>query len=190
MSNAIEHKHIQRILNGETDVFKHLVREHQGLAFSIAMSMVKDEIDAKDVVQNAFVQAFKSLKSFKADSQFSTWLYKIVVNESLKFLSKNKRWGNYKSMPIENEDTSVTFNEAMINLDLAEKKEEIRKVLLKMKPKEALILKLFYLQEFSLIEMQEITGFQKSNIKVLLFRGRKSFMKYYLKLNPRSNEGK
>lgn len=184
MNNQLESKHIQRILDGETEVFRHLVREHQGLAYSIAISMVKNDADAKDVVQNAFVQAFRSLKKFNQESKFSTWLYKILVNESLKFLSKNKRWGSYQSMPAENEDVSATFNEAVTNIDLAEKKELINNVLLKMKPKEAMVLKLFYLQEFSLKEMKEITGFQKTNLKVLLHRARKSFMKFYLQLNP------
>jgi len=149
--------------------------------------MVKEEAEAKDGVQNTFVQAFKSLKSFKHDSKFSTWLYKITVNESLKFLRKNKRWGNYKTMPVEQEDTSVAFNDAVLNIDLTEKKEAIQLVFKKMKPKEALVLKLFYLQELSLVEMKEITSFKTSNLKVLLHRGRKSFMKFYLNQNPTYN---
>jgi len=187
LSSTLEHKHIQRVLAGETEVFRHLVREHQSLVYSIAISMVKDDADTKDVVQNVFVQAFKSLKTFKKESKFSTWLYKITVNESLKFLSKNKRWGNYKTMPVENEDTSAIFNEAVHSIDLSEKKEAIQSTLKKMKPKEALVLKLFYLQELSLSEMKEITGFELSNLKVLLHRGRKSFMKFYLNQNPANN---
>jgi len=70
LSNSLEQKHIQRILSGETEVFRFLVREHQSLAFSIAISMLKDESDAKDVVQNSFVQAFRSLRSFKKDAKF------------------------------------------------------------------------------------------------------------------------
>jgi len=115
--------------------------------------------------------------------------YKIVVNESLKLLSKNKRWGDYKNKTLEHFDESASFNEAVYNIDLSEKKELINSVLLKMKPKEALVLKLFYLQEFSLQEMREITGFQISNLKVLLHRARKSFMSIYLIQNS-SNNGK
>lgn len=149
------------------------------MAISIAMSMVKYEPDAKDVVQNAFVQAYKSLRSFKQESKFSTWFYRIVVNESLKFIRKNNK---NKSTRLTNENEHLhasISNEAYEKLDLLDKRKEIQKALILMKPKERLILELFYLQEYKLSEIETITGFSTSNIKVLLHRARKSFSSFF-----------
>ena len=74
MGSEIDIKHVQRVLAGETDVFRHLVREHQEMAYSIAFSMVKNDVDAKDIVQNSFVRIYKALKSFNGNVNFSTWL--------------------------------------------------------------------------------------------------------------------
>lgn len=73
-------------------------------------------------------------------------------------------------------DYSSTFNEAINNFELTDRKMEIKKTMNLMKPKEALMLKLHYLHEESIIEIEKITGFSKSNIKVLLHRARKSFL--------------
>ncbi len=183
MGSELDGKHVSRVLDGETEVFRHLVREHQEMAYSIAFSMVKNDVDTKDIVQNAFIQAYKALKSFKGDAKFSTWLYKIVVNESLQFIRKNKKWGSYTAIEDDHQEYGSAFNDAIVIIDLGEKRAAIQKALEDMKPKEALVLKLHYLHEYALREMEDITGFSKSNIKILLYRARKSFMKIYLENN-------
>lgn len=175
MNLTTDQRHIQRVLEGDKDAFRHFVRNYQQMGYSIAISMVKNDMDAKDVVQNAFVRVFKSLRSFRQDSKFSTWFYKIVVNESLKQLKKGKLHNQTLSFKDDPNDYGVVFNDAMINLGTEERNIRIDKALGLMKPKEALVLKLHYLNEQKIDEIEKITGFSKSNIKVLLFRARKSF---------------
>ena len=155
------------------------------MGYSIAISMTKSHDDAQDAVQNAFVHAYKSLRSFKKESKFSTWLYKIVVNESLKQIKKSKRQKESIDFTAYDLVGEAALNDAVRSIELTEKKEAIQKVINNMKPKEALVLSLHYLHEYSLKEITEITGFSLSNCKVLLYRARKSFMGRYLENNKR-----
>lgn len=141
--------------------------------------MVQDKVQARHIVQNAFIQAFKSLPSFKQEAKFSSWLYRIVVNESIKINRKSKL--EQRTVPITASHTIAlkTYNGALDTIELKEKKAEINRILSLMKPKERLILELFYLQENSITEIKMITGFSISNIKVLLHRARKNFATFF-----------
>lgn len=185
MSTDEDEFYIKRVLGGDKDSFTFFIDKYQQMAFSIAISITKQENSAREVVQNAFVQVFKSLKSFKGESLFSTWLHRVVVNESLKFIRKNKR----ERFKIELDDTiAITFsaeNDALSSIEVEEKKEEIKRVMLRLKPKERLVLTLFYLKEFSHAEISESTGFSINNVKILLHRARKSFAAAFRLLNKK-----
>jgi RNA polymerase sigma-70 factor (ECF subfamily) len=73
---------IAAILGGETQVFHDLIRPHERSAYLMALSYMKNEADAEDVAQEAFVRAFRNLASFRAESKFSTWLISITLNEA------------------------------------------------------------------------------------------------------------
>lgn len=153
------------------------------MAYSIAISVVKDEMEAKDVVQNAFIRVYKCLRSFRHDAKFSSWLYKIVVNEALKHLKKNKN-KVLKASPLnESHEYQIIDSDSTKDLEVAERNNRIERVFLQMKPKEALVLKLFYLHEEPINRIIEITGFSKSNVKVLLHRARYSFSILFNQLN-------
>jgi RNA polymerase sigma-70 factor (ECF subfamily) len=73
---------IAAILSGETQVFHDLIRSHERSVYLMALSYMKNEADAEDVAQEAFVRAFRNLASFRAESKFSTWLISITLNEA------------------------------------------------------------------------------------------------------------
>ena len=183
MNTRSDQVHIEQVCSGDKEAFRYFIKTYQGMAYSIAISMVKNEFSANDVVQNSFIRAYKALRSYRSDAKFSTWLYKIVVNEALKYLKKNKRSQEFITYVDDSYDYSGTFNEAVVLFDASDTKMEIEKTMNLMKPKEALILKLFYLHEESIKEIEKITGFTASNIKVLLHRARKSFLALSVKHN-------
>lgn len=184
MNNHLDSLYIKKVLSGDKEAFKYFINMYQEMAISIAMSIVKYKTDAKDVVQNAFVQAYKSLRSFKQESKFSTWFYRIVVNESLKLLRHNKKIGS-EELSKEGEYIHLSLdNDASVKFELTNQKKEIQKAMQLMKPKERLILELYYLQEYSIREIEEITGFSTSNIKVLMHRARKSFSLLFKQKKP------
>ena len=152
------------------------------MAFAVAFGILRDENMAKDAVQNAFINAFKRIKSYKGDAKFSTWLYRITVNDALKLAKKERKYTSFLDMDIP-EDTETVFNEAVTQLEVNTSKVKVNTVLKEMKPKEAMVLQLFYLQSMPILEIEEVTGLKKGNIKVLLYRARKSFMYYFNKKN-------
>ena len=72
---------IRAVLHGDVERYAELVGRHQGAALRLAFSFLGDYEDARDVSQEAFVSAYQALGRFRAASKFSTWLYRIVVNE-------------------------------------------------------------------------------------------------------------
>ena len=82
---------IQRTLDGETRAFDVLIRRHSRKLTSMLISMLNNEADAYDVAQTSFLKAFHSLRYFKGQSSFYTWLYSIALNQGRNFLRKRKR---------------------------------------------------------------------------------------------------
>lgn len=71
---------IQRAQKGDHDAFAALVEEHQRYVYNLALRVIKDENEALDLTQETFVRAWTALPNFKGQSQFRTWLYRIVTN--------------------------------------------------------------------------------------------------------------
>ncbi len=82
---------IDRARTGDKLAFRQLVDRHQRRAFAIALSLVRDENDAREVVQEAFIRVFRGIDSFHGGSSFFTWLYRIVTNLSIDLMRKPAR---------------------------------------------------------------------------------------------------
>ena len=165
--------YIDRVLNGDTESFRYFIRSYQDMAFNLAVSIVKDDQYAEEVVQDAFMKAYNGLKSFKRTAKFRSWFYRIVVNESFQRLKKIKR----RHLSLGTEELGLLSTEPKERRD-DYWKEQITVALKLLPPKESLVLNLFYLEENSLKEVSEITGWTVSNIKVLLHRARKNLRNY------------
>jgi RNA polymerase sigma-70 factor, ECF subfamily len=76
---------------GDTAAFRRLVERHQRRAFAIALALVRDENDARELVQDAFLRVFRGLGSFQGGSSFFTWLYRIITNLSIDLIRKPGR---------------------------------------------------------------------------------------------------
>ncbi len=89
---------VERARSGDARALDELVRRHTDAAFRVALSYVREEDTARDVVQDAFLKAFRALETFRGDAAFKTWLMTITANEARGVLRKTKRW---KEQPIE-----------------------------------------------------------------------------------------
>lgn len=158
--------YIKKVLDGDTEAFRFFVSNYKDLAFSVAVSVLKDEFTAADVVQDSFIKAFENLKSFKGISKFSTWFIRIVINESYKTIQRKRII--YPGTFIELEDISQDA------IQKADQKYYINAVLKEMSANESLVLRLFYLNENSINEICEMTEWDASKVKVTLHRARKS----------------
>jgi RNA polymerase sigma factor (sigma-70 family) len=163
--------HINKVCAGDQEAFRYFLKEYTDMAYSVAISVVKDEFIAQEVVQDAFLKAYHGIKKFNRTSKFSTWFYRIVVNEALVRLNKLK-----KEIISFNEDYETDVPDESILLRLKEDEQSylINEALKQLQPRESLALRLFYLQEESIKEVCEITGWSEANTKVILHRARKN----------------
>lgn len=86
-----EEEIISAVVDGDTDMFEYLVERYQGRVYGLACRMMSNHEDAKDVAQEVFIKAFRSLGRFRRESSFSTWIYRITVNTCNDELKKKKR---------------------------------------------------------------------------------------------------
>lgn len=163
-----DHELIRKAIEGDTTAFRLLVYNHKDVSLSLAVSIVKDPVLAEDILQDVFVKVYHKLHTFSFKAAFTTWLYRIVVNTSYNALKKQKKYLTI--------DTSVEAYKLPSTKDKtlneADQKKYIQLALQLLKTEEALVLRLFYLCELSIKEIEPITGFKNSKIKVLLHRGR------------------
>jgi len=163
--------YIRKVLEGDPEAFRYFLKKYKDMAFHLAVSIVKDAYYAEEVAQDAFMKAFKGLRSFNGTAKFKTWFYRIVINEAFQRLRKLK-----KEMVSFVPPEEIVFLEctSLYELQEEEQKHIIGESLNKLPPKESLVLTLFYLEEYSLAEICNITGWSLSNTKVILHRARKN----------------
>jgi RNA polymerase sigma-70 factor (ECF subfamily) len=91
MSAGEERQVIVQAQQGDMDAFRRLVESYMKQAYNIAYGVVNDHDDAQDVAQESFVRIHNSLRSFRGEAQFGTWLYRIVMNVALNHVSRRKK---------------------------------------------------------------------------------------------------
>jgi len=85
-----DHELVDRCLRGDLDAFAPLVARYQKPLFNVALRMVRDREDARDITQTTFVKAYEKLRSFDRQHRFFSWIYRIAVNECLNFVSRRR----------------------------------------------------------------------------------------------------
>lgn len=88
--NETDAELVQKCLQGDPEAFGPLVARYERILFNVAFRMVHDREDARDLAQGAFVKAYEKLGSYDPAYQFFSWIYRIVVNDTLNFLKKNR----------------------------------------------------------------------------------------------------
>nr|WP_262895932.1 sigma-70 family RNA polymerase sigma factor [Marivirga aurantiaca] len=149
-----------------------MVEKYKDVSLTLACSIIKDGDAAQDVLQDAFMKVYANIRKFKEKSSFSTWLYRIVVNTSFSALRKIKPYEE-----VEEVIEASQYSSEGVDVDLLHKVDQekyIKAALNRMKPEEALVIRLFYLCEFSILEIKDVTDFSESKIKVNLHRGRQN----------------
>ena len=175
--------YIEKTLNGDLNAFGLLIQKHEKYAYTLALRIGKNPEEAEEVAQDAFMKVYRSLKTFEKKSKFTTWLYKIIYNEALGRLRKSKKFYVQLEDIHESEKYQVDFLDGLSSLHLEERSQLIQKALDNLKPSESAVLTLFYLEEQSIKEIEEITEFSESHVKILLNRGRKHMLESLKKIS-------
>jgi RNA polymerase sigma-70 factor (ECF subfamily) len=170
--NNTDTRLIERIRDGDSEAFRQLVERHKDVSLSLAFSILKDKALAEDALQEAFIKVFRKLHSFNSKAAFTTWLYRIVVNTSYNVLKQQKYHEDISTIP--NNDFGISSDGPFNSLKEEAQRYYIQLAMASLASDEALVLRLFYLCELSIREVQEVTRFSNSKIKVCLHRGRKN----------------
>jgi len=170
-----EKQQVSKVLKGETFAFGYFVDTYQDMAITIAFRICGNMQDAEDIVQDAFVKAFHNLHTFKSNSKFSTWFYRIVYNTAItqtRYSVYHTEFVDYKVV-----EANSTFSEkgTMEQLEENERKTLVNEALDRMPKDEGVLLTLYYLDDNSVKDIVEITGLNNANVKVKLHRARKRF---------------
>jgi RNA polymerase sigma-70 factor (ECF subfamily) len=141
---------------------------------------VQNREDAQEVAQDVFVKAFQKLNTFRRDSRFSTWLYRIAFNEAIS-RTRLKRLPEVDFIDeISESAAEEEVEENVLGLDPSEQQQAVSKALKKLPPGDRLLIDLFYREGLPVGEISIITGMSESNVKVRMHRLRK---KIYVELN-------
>lgn len=184
---------IDKVLDGDTKAFGELVERYQNFVYTIAIRILKVTEEAEEVAQDSFIKAYDSLSSFRGDSKFSTWLYRIVYHKSLDRIKMNRRYTTYQIIE-EITDDALDHIENGLECMLSEERTNIIKKCIGLLPEdEAAIISLYYFQEQSVKEIAKVTGLTADNIKIKLYRSRKklfSLLAGYIKPEISNKNGK
>lgn len=164
---------VNRTLAGDQQAFARLVDRHKNMVFSIALKVLRNREEAEEIAQDCFVKAYQSLRSYKGDAKFSTWLYRIVYNAAISQTRKRKQ--EFVEMNDHISD-NMTEDEIVANLDTVsgdQQAEMLRKAIERLPSDESAIITLFYNKEMSVDDISGITGLSEANVKVKLHRIRK-----------------
>ena len=82
--------YIEKVLNNDVAAFSKLIDKHKEMVFTVAVRILRNREDAEEIAQDTFIKAYKSLKTFKRESKFSTWLYRIAYNAAISKTRKKR----------------------------------------------------------------------------------------------------
>ena len=169
---------------GDKEAFEELVRRHQHRVFSVAGGILRRREDVEDIAQQVFVKAYFSLKRFDQRAAFSTWLYKITVNECWDLLRKKKvRPLLYESDLSEEQAQQFSASERLASgtqdvSDKLEAQQQVERLLQGLDQRDRMMLILKEVEGFAIEEIAEIMDLNANTVKVRLFRARRRIVNH------------
>jgi len=172
---------IAEVLAGRTDAFHELIRPYERSVYLMALSMLRNEAEAEDVAQEAFIKAYRNLGRFRSEARFSTWLIAIALNEARASLRKKKPG---RTDSIDDEDGPVVPAQLTDwreipseSLERQELRSMIRRALaaLPLHYREVFVLR--EIEDRNVKETAEVLGITAASVKMRLHRARMMLQK-------------
>lgn len=165
---------IQRAQKGDSEAFAVLVTEHQRYVYNLALRVLKNEEDALDLAQETFVRAWTALPNFRGQSQFRTWLYRIVTNLCYNRLPSLRRslteLGN--DVIAELPETDIAFDNPAHGLETRELRSHLHQAIDHLDENYRLLISLRYQNELSYEEIATMLNLPLGTVKTGLFRAK------------------
>lgn len=158
---------IRRCLSGDTRAFESLVDRYQKPVFNLAMRMVNNYDEARDIAQSVFIKAFEKLNSFDERYRFFSWIYRITVNESINFINKEKRRKELSEHALPRVKTPAE------SFDDHELSDRIWDAVVDLQVKYRIVIMLRYFHSLTYSEISYILGIPEKTVKSRLFTARR-----------------
>lgn len=186
MDQKDDRYYISKVLKGDVQAFSYLVDKYQDMVFTLAFRILKNRENAEEVAQDSFVKVYQNIGKFRSKSKFSTWLYRIVYNTAISRVRVKQKTtmsiDNQKFFEIGDDDQNVSKS-----FDIENNKMILQRLLNKLDESDRALITLYYLDECKVSEISEITGQNRSNIKVKLHRTRKKMQEELHKIMKSEN---
>jgi len=186
-----ERQLVRRAKTGDLEAYDELVRRYQERIYATIYHMTANHEDANDLAQETFIKAYQALKSFKGDSSFFTWIYRIAVNKTINFLKQRK---NKTHMSLNDLDFNAEHDADLVALisektprrevNLIELQEKLNAAMQKLSEVHRLVVTLHDVQGMSHEEISRIMDCNTGTVRSRLFYARQQMQAYlsdYLK---------
>ena len=184
---------IELLKKKDRAAFKSIVETWQDMVYNTAVGILQNAEDAEDVTQETFMQAFESVSSFKGESKFSTWLYRITVSKAMDHIRKKKRKKRFafiQSLYGKNDKSVIdppNFFHPGISMENKENAAVLFKAMEQLPPNQKTAFVLNKVEGLSYLEISDVMKITDSAVDALLHRAKANLKKilkdYYMVIN-------
>lgn len=161
-----------RVIAGDTGAFELLMRRHNERLFRTARSVLSNDTDAQDVLQESYIRIFKGLPEFAERSKLVTWMTRIVFNEALRFRSRRSRLRQREQVGESLAAATSCTKDSEPSMDSKERMQMFDDVLATLSERERGVVMLRIVQGLSTRETAASLGMSEGNVKISLFRAK------------------
>ena len=177
---------IAAVIQGDTASFEPLIKKYQPRVFATARRYARRESEVEDIVQEVFIKAFQKLAGFRGEAPFEHWLMRLAMRTCYDFLRAHQRNRETSFTELSQPETDW-LDQFVIEPDAADEHAEaarqlIRRILTRLSPSARLVITLLEIEERSVKEIAEITGWSVPLVKVRAFRARAEMRKILAKM--------
>ena len=176
MNPQSDQYYINEVVCGNTNAFATLVTRYQDQVYGLALRISGNQLDAEEIAQDAFMKAYKSIRSFKQKSKFSTWLYRIVYNTALSKIRSNKKYNQSIELNSINRNDLISTMDTFSGLCNEERSAFLNLALDQLPENDKFLIHLYYEDEKNVKEISEIIEITEENVKIKLYRIRKKIL--------------
>jgi RNA polymerase sigma factor (sigma-70 family) len=174
---------ISKVIQGQKDLYERIIRKYNPRLYRVAMSIVKDQEEAEEIMQIAYIKAYENLEKFEGKSSFSTWLTRILINEGLQMLKNKKRHEVMDWSDMKHDKKNIDNTNPLGQVMNEELKIILERSIEQLPDKYRTVFVMRELENMSIAETMGCLGLTESNVKVRLNRAkemlRESLSEYY-----------